>query len=281
METIIGLGKAGCAVAREFAKYPQYEVYLIDTTPSSEDNFFHLTPQKSHEDYEANCPSFEEFFKDIDKSCLFVVGGGSKISGASLAVLSHLREHETSVLYLHPDEDELIGTTLLQHNVVFGVLQEYTRSSLFKRMYIVQKSKIEETLQDLPVIGYYDKINECLVSTIHMTNVFSNTDSEFDTFREIDAAASISTFGIFNLDTDEEMLYYDIKLPRERRYYFAINRETLQTDGKLLKDIKEKIKNRIDGMTKISYGIFSTNYDANYGYCGYYSSLIQTEGDEE
>ena len=145
METIIGLGKAGCAVAREFAKYPQYEVYLIDTTPSSEDNFFHLTPQKSHEGYETNCPSFEEFFKDIDNSCLFVVGGGSKISGASLAVLSHLREHETSVLYLHPDEDELIGTTLLQHNVVFGVLQEYTRSSLFKRMYIVQKSKIEET----------------------------------------------------------------------------------------------------------------------------------------
>ena len=85
---------------------------------------------------------------------------------------------------------------------------------------------------------------------------------------------------IFDLDKDEEMLYYDLKLPREKRYYFAINRETLETDGKLLKDIKEKIKNRIDGLTKVSYGIFSTNYDANYGYCRFYSSLIQTEGDE-
>ena len=30
MEIIIGLGKAGCAIADRFAHYPQYEVYKMD-----------------------------------------------------------------------------------------------------------------------------------------------------------------------------------------------------------------------------------------------------------
>ena len=30
MQTIIGLGQAGCNVADKFAEYPQYKVYKID-----------------------------------------------------------------------------------------------------------------------------------------------------------------------------------------------------------------------------------------------------------
>ena len=30
METIIGLGKAGCRIADRFAQYPQYDVYKMD-----------------------------------------------------------------------------------------------------------------------------------------------------------------------------------------------------------------------------------------------------------
>ena len=30
MDTIIGLGKSGCAIAVKFAEYPQYKIYKID-----------------------------------------------------------------------------------------------------------------------------------------------------------------------------------------------------------------------------------------------------------
>ena len=30
METIIGLGQAGCRIADRFTQYPQYEVYKMD-----------------------------------------------------------------------------------------------------------------------------------------------------------------------------------------------------------------------------------------------------------
>ena len=31
MDTVIGLGKAGCAIADKFAQYPQYKTFKIDS----------------------------------------------------------------------------------------------------------------------------------------------------------------------------------------------------------------------------------------------------------
>ena len=31
MDTIIGLGKAGCSIADKFFQYPQYKIYNIDS----------------------------------------------------------------------------------------------------------------------------------------------------------------------------------------------------------------------------------------------------------
>ncbi len=31
METIIGLGQAGCSIAEKFKQYPQYDVYRLDS----------------------------------------------------------------------------------------------------------------------------------------------------------------------------------------------------------------------------------------------------------
>ena len=283
METIIGLGGAGCALANEFKQYPQYEVYTIDSAPSGDSKdprHLQLQERESHEEYEAFCPSFKKFFSEINTPCLFVLGGGGAISGVSLRVLEELAHHRVPVLYVHPDEEELLGITRLHHNLVFGVLQEYTRSGALEKLYIVQNAKIEEILEDLPVIGYFKKINNFIVSAVHMVNVFTNTDSEFDTFRALDPAARICTFGVSDADAIEEKPFFDLKKSREKRYYFGISRTELETDGSLLKKIKENLKKKLDGLTKVSYGIYSTSYEANYGYCVHSSSMIQTEGEE-
>jgi len=277
METIIGLGGAGCAIAKQFQEYPQYQVYLIDTEKHDHHKYLHIPEQKTHQEYEQACPPSDEFFDDVGGSCLFVMSGAGKLSGASLRLLYSLRAHNVSILYVHPDADDLQGEVLMRHNLNFGVLQQYARSGLFNKMYLVQNSKLEEILDDLPVIGYFKKINDYMVSTIHMINVFANTSSEFDTFRDCDESARIVTFGIVDPETVEEKLFFDLKMPREKRYYYGINRTELETDGSLLKKVKENIRNKLDGLTKVYYGIFSTNYESSYGYCCFSSSLIQTE----
>ena len=281
MDSVIGLGKAGCRIAERFKNYPQYSVYMISDQPRESENFFLLEKRDSHEEYELSCPDFDDFFHGVGDSCLFILAGGTKISGASLKILWHLRDKDVSILYIHPDADGLVGLTALRHNIVFGVLQQYARSGVFSQMYISQNSALESILQDIPVIGYHDKINDLLVSTIHMINIFNNTESEFDTFKEISDAARLATIGVVDIEKSQESLFFNLTMPREKCYYYAINREKLESDGTLMRSIKEQVRARLDGKTRVTYGIFSTEYESSYGYCVHYSSLIQDQQKEE
>lgn len=64
-------------------------------------------------------------------------------------------------------------------------------------------------------------------------------------------------------------------MPREIRYYYAVNRERLETDGTFLKELKKSMADKLDGKTRISYGIYSTDYSDSYGYLVQRSSLVQ------
>ena len=64
-------------------------------------------------------------------------------------------------------------------------------------------------------------------------------------------------------------------MPREVRNYYAVNRERLETDGAFLKELKKSMAAKLDGKTRISYGIYSTDYNDSYTYLVQRSSLIQ------
>ena len=82
MKVIVGLGEAGCNIADQFAKYPQYKVYKIDTglesfkdlvvddldTRTRRVNNFDMPRQGSSEDYEKNCPFMRGFFMATDNT---------------------------------------------------------------------------------------------------------------------------------------------------------------------------------------------------------------------
>ena len=156
----------------------------------------YITPQKSHEDYESKTRLRKAFFEKISGPVLLILGGSGDISGASLRVLEKLKQHPLYVLYIKPDESLLSDIKHKQHKVVFNVLQQYARSALLERMYIVENSKIEAALGEVPVIGYHDKINHTLVSTMHMLNVCYNTDPVINTFSDPLDVCRIATFGI-------------------------------------------------------------------------------------
>ena len=50
MDTVIGLGKAGCAIADKFAQYPQYKTFkicLLYTSPSPRDGLLSRMPSSA------------------------------------------------------------------------------------------------------------------------------------------------------------------------------------------------------------------------------------------
>lgn len=276
MDTIIGLGEAGCNIAEEFLKYPQYNVYMIDSAKrKTEAKFKKLVARDSHEEYESKCPSMKAFFKDVKGSVLFVLGGSGMITGASLKILSYLKKCKINILFVKPDLSLMTENKIIQHKIVFQILQQYARSSVLERMYVVDNVKLENILGELPVIGYYEKINSLVASTVHMLNVYTNINSVMNTFSPPRESARISTLGLLNPETGIEQTFYDLQHPREKLYFYAINHDKLLSNGSLMKTITGQVKSKAEEKLRTSYGIFSTNYEQDYGYVICHATYVQ------
>ena len=105
MDTIVGLGKAGCAIADKFAEYPQYKTYKIDSEgiDGKSRNCLLLKRQKTPEGYEKSVRTMKTFFKNVSNDILFVISGSGIISGSALQILKNLQDKNINILYIKPD----------------------------------------------------------------------------------------------------------------------------------------------------------------------------------
>tara|TARA_R100000008_G_scaffold79624_1_gene61462 strand:+ start:75 stop:905 length:831 start_codon:yes stop_codon:yes gene_type:complete len=274
METIIGLGKAGCAIAERFAQYPQYEVYKMDVGLKRTPRTYGLKVAGTPEQQEESLGSLKRFLKGIEGDVLFIVGGSGTVSGASLKILEHIKNCSLHILYIHSDSELLGETARLQQRVTFNVFQEYARSGIFEKIILIDNSRLEDILGDIPIIGFYERLNELIVPTMHMINVLSHSNSVMDNISAPHDISRIVSYGLVNFETGEENLFFSLANVREKVYYYAINEEKLKTQGdihkRVIAQVKENAKN-----TKTTYGIYPTQYDEDYVYCIAYSSIVQ------
>lgn len=277
MDTIIGLGKAGCNIAKAFEKYPQYKVYTVDTSKNGAYNHLSVEKQDNIENYEKNCPDLSDFLKFIDGEVLFVTSGASEVSAMSLSMLQQIAHKcKISILYVSPNTDLLGGDKKIHERAVFNVFQEYARSGVFKRLYIVENDNIEEIIGEMSILELHDKINEVIVTTIHMINVFDNSDPIVSTFTNPHNISRICTLGIVDPDSKEDKMFFKLENMREKRLYYAVPKRALEVDKTLKQRIVETVQNMNDeGKLFVSYGVFPTNYADNYLYTVSYSSQIQ------
>jgi hypothetical protein len=274
METIIGLGQAGCTIAERFSQYPQYEVYKMDVGLKRTPRTYGLKEGPSPEEQEKSLGSLKRFFKDVSGDVLFVVAGSGATSGASLRILEQIKDCSLHILYIYSDVELLGETARLQQRVTFNVFQEYARSGVLQNVILVDNTRLEEILGDLPIIGFYDQLNELLVPTMHMINVLRHGDSIMDNISPPHDISRIVSYGLVDFDTGEENLFFNLDNVREKVYYYAINEEKLREQGGLHKRVIAQVKENAKN-TKTTYGIYPTQYDEDYVYCVAYSSIIQ------
>lgn len=278
MDKIVGLGSAGCSIVSEFQKYPQYTGYKIDVDLQGlkKDGIYAVEPQPSPEAYESSCPSVKNFLKNAKPELTFALAGAGNISGMTLATLQQISDRDIHILLVRGGERRLSQQALLTEKATFGILQEYARSGMFASLSVVNNKSLEAVLGQTPVIGYYKALNGLLVNTIHMINVFENTDPIMSDFSPISDVNRICTYGfsIFG-EENKENLFFPLDNIRQKRYYFAINKEQLEQDGELNNKINEFLDDSQQDDVDISYGIYSTNYEQNFVYYKVYTNAIQ------
>ena len=272
MDTVIGLGKAGCAIADKFSQYPQYRIFKIDIENIAENkkNEKLLKKKASPEQYETSVPSMKTFFKPSTDDVLFVLSGSGAISGTSLRILEQLSKMKKTinVLYIKPDVEFLGASNKAQERLVRNVLQEYARSGKLARLYMVDNKLVESVIGEVPVFGYYDKLNDLIASTLHMVNLYNHQSPVHSTSFEPSEIARVSTFGVVDSESGEEKLFFLLDTPSEKCYYYAINQKTLETDGTLMKKIINNINNNTkdEDNVKTAFRIHSTSYEQDYAY---------------
>jgi len=274
MYSIIGLGNCGCEIAKKFEYFSQYTVYYIDADERCESNFCKVPRQDHPEKYEKNCPDFSSFLETVEEDVCLILGGSGYISATVLRILEKIRDRNINILYIRPDTELLTGTKLLQERATFNVLQEYARSGLFRNIILVHNNSISDIIGDIPIKKYFESINEMVSSSFNMINVLDNSEAVVSSFSDLSEVSRISTIGVMNLETNEEKLFYPLEHIREKKYYYAISENDLETKGSLLRDITEQVKNT-SGDVKSGFGIFPTTYEQNYCYTLNYSSFIQ------
>jgi len=278
METIIGLGSAGCNVARRFEKHAQYKVLKIGHEKTDEKRYLRLPIYENPEDYEQNPPKVGNLFRGIsEEQVLFIVCGASALASSSLIILEQLAKRKCSIniLYITPEIELLGGMKTKQERAVRNILQQYARSAVFEKMFLVSNLSMEELAENLTIMNYHDSINELLVSTINMINVFNNTQSVSDTFSNTMPSSRIATFGFVGFDSGEEKLFFPLDKPCEKKYYYAIPQKKLESELHLFRKIVNQAKSKLTENTGVSYGIYSTQYEHDYVYVTSHSSKIQ------
>jgi hypothetical protein len=273
---VVGLGRAGCNIADAFSKFPQYQTYGIDTTDEAD---ITIRGKSSHEEYDAKFPNLKRKLRFSDEEVLVVVSGSGMISGGSLRLLEQLKNNRLRVLYIQGDLSIMSETQKKQEKVVSNILQEYARSGLVDNIILINNTMLERSIGDMSIIGYYDTLNQAIVNTVHMMNVFRHSEPVIGNFIRPAEISRICTIGIVDIeseDEEEEKWFYPLTHPRDVVYYYGINEDDLKNDGTLLRKINNFVKSRIEENLNVSYGVFKTTYEQKYCYCIKYSSMVQS-----
>jgi hypothetical protein len=277
---IIGLGKAGCKIAELFKEYPQYKVFLLDSEDKykRKKNCFYIPSQQSAELYDANPIDLTKLIGslDDDEEVYFIVCGSGKVSACSLWILKELTEKKINIVYVKPDSSTLDKKSIMRNRAHFHILQEYTRSGVFERMFIFNNNSMSDIVGKTSILSFYPKINKLLATSIHWYNIYINSDPVFDTFRDRYISSRVGTISVVDINESQSIDCFEMKDVNQIEYFFGVNRIRIEDDEELFEKLTN-ISSSESGDKSISFGVYSTDLEEGFSFALKSSSKIQSE----
>lgn len=280
MDKVIGLGKAGCAVAEQLTAYPEYRIYKIDAD-IDERGSLSLEPQSSHAAYEQNIDQqeVEVYLRSIksEDRVLLVVEGGDPVSGATLKILETIKDSSLTVLYICPDRLMSSEVQKMDDRVAFNVLQEYARSGVFEKIFLVDKLTVESLIGDVPIQEYEKSISYFIAYVVAMINYFNHTEPILANKLEPHTISRLATFGVSSLEEGQQdiKLLFPLESARDIHFFYGVPETILAEDSSLTKKIKNHVKSYKNEDVSSSFSVYSTSFDDLMVLCVAYSSEIQ------
>jgi len=268
---IIGLGTAGCGIAKEFSSsYKKVYIKQSDFPKKCTDE----------ESYESNCPNFfrgrNSKFENLEfDECWFFVCGGSLCSSATLRILETLKSKKINIGYIYPDLEWASPQVVKRHKIVSNVLQEYARSGLIHSMSIFSNKDILSIVGDQSITMMYSAINKQIANTVETILWFKDQTPVLGGTHKPKEISRINTISVGNFDKDQEKLMFLLDNCTETSYIYSISKQKLEKDKNLLNTIKKRIHNDESNNMTSSFSIFSSEHKQSFFYSLKYTHHIQ------
>ena len=278
MISLIGIGEAGCNVVSLFENHREYNCFLFSEDQENTKYTRKLSKVEKAEDCEGKAPKLSSYKtkEAIQDRVQVFLCGSSFSANYTLAILQQIRDREIDIFYIKPDIDLLIGNSKLQERAIFGILQEYARSGLFKSFTILSNPAIEKTIGEIPIKKYFDTINKSIYYAVHYLNVFDHTTPLVGNLSKPSDVQRIRSVGIVSVNKLTENWYYKLEEDRDVAYYLCIANERLETDGKLHSRVVESLKSKPRNAFKnVTYGIYESPYETDFGFCVAHTNFVQ------
>jgi hypothetical protein len=254
---VIGIGEAGCKIASCFSKGHKKILLDIDKFPST---------CKKVEDFESKCPSFKKELTFRQKECWVFVCGAGKVSGATLRILEKIKTKKINIVYICPDPILATPIQLKRHKVAINILQEYVRSGLLNSMYLVSNREILNIAGEGPISSMYESANRMIANVIESVEFFKKQTPVLGSIAETKDISRIKTFGIGNLEKNEENLAFLLDNVTEIGYIYSVSQDQLDQQNDLLNIIKDRISKDKENKILSSFAIFSSEYEQSFFY---------------
>ena len=163
MKKILAIGQAACNVASQLSKMPAYECYYISNEVEKTSKFkFSLTFCEGPEEYEdLDMTKMHKWLSKLKDHCTVIVNGASDSAAVTLRALEKLHADglKMEIVYFMPETEVLSDTKVLNERTIRGVLQNFTRSGLFEKIYLVSNVELEKLAGPTNVMDYYKQLN--------------------------------------------------------------------------------------------------------------------------
>ena len=283
MFNIVALGKTAQEISVEFVKLADYEVLAIsESMDSSSDNIccHHIKSQSNPEDYERPLTAkLKKLLSNVSDEFLFIVDGSEYISSASLVILENLHKKKKSIniLYIKPELEFLPYKNKVSEKVIRNILQEYTRSGLFASMCLIDFTQVESLIESTTILSRNSDVFSRVAYCYHMIEGYKNSEPVSSTIHSLVETSRIKTIGYSTLTRSPRKMFFDLKLPREIVYYFAVNSKKLSVDQGLFKKITDSIDRESEPLSRHMFGIYGTDFEEDFMFYEYYTPHVQNE----
>ncbi len=233
---LIALGRTATMLVKKLKEYDDdYIAWFINHSESTAKNHYTIKHQSHPEDYEANAPNLGDFFSDIGgQELIFVVNGAELISACSLRILEQVKKAKITILYIKPERSLLSAIEKKNENLCFKVFQNYARSGVFERMYLVNNENLESILGPLSIKNYEESIIGTIAHAFYSIQFLSQKETLMGELAPPDPACKLATFGVIDLAAGTEKMFYDLKMPREFHYLYGLPESSINDNSTFL-----------------------------------------------